>query len=338
MSISSAEIKKKALELGFTSCGIIPAIAFDEYRQSLDERIKAFPQAKEHYAKLYDLVNPPKEAKSIIVCVVPYNKYKVSDFFDGLIGKMYLFDDRIPYSDGFRANKEFEMYLQTGNLKIIPYSPPDRWAAAKANVAKFGRNNFSYSHENGSYIVIATWTVDKELDYDEISQDIQLKECSDKCHLCVKACPTNAMTDGFEMNRSRCVAQLSFGAEDSLDAKTREQMGAWIYGCDVCQDVCPVNKGKLIKSEEFPLLSQFEDFMKPENILTMDDDTYINIVNPRFFYIGEDGFWMWQCNALRNLINSENPKHYELIKSFTEHENPHVREVAKWGCEKLGIE
>jgi len=335
--MNSTEIKKKALELGFADCGIIPAINFDEYKQSLDARIKAFPEAKEHYEELYGLVNPPKEAKSIIVCIIRLNKYKIPSCFDGKIGKMYLFDDRMSHSHEHRTKNEFEMFLKLCKLNLIPYSPPDRWAAAKAGVAKFGLNNFAYSAEHGSYIVIHTWTVDKELDYDPVAQDIQLKECSDKCLLCVKACPTKAMTDGFEMDRSRCVAQLSFSADDALDAKTREQMGLWIYGCDVCQDVCPANRNKLTENEEFPLLSQFEECMKPENIITMDEETYMNVVNPRFFYIGEEGSWLWRCNALRSLINSGDSKHHELIKSCADHENPHVREVAKWGCEKLGL-
>lgn len=332
-----SEIKQKAIQLGYESCGIISAKAFDEYRRYLDERIKAFPESKKLYEPFYRYVTPPEESKSIIVCIQGMTGYKVPDFYEGLIGKCYLFDARVPIAHEHRARVEFETYLKTLGLNILQFQVPARWAAAKAGLIKFGRNNFVYSPKNGSYMNVISFVVDKELEYDAAPEDLILPECSDSCEKCIKACPTNAMTGELCMDMGKCINTLTVRAEDALDADTRSKMGEWVYGCDVCQDVCPVNKGKFSGNEEFPLLAQFEEYMKPENLLTMDESAYISVVNPRFWYIGEEGIWLWRCNALRSLINSGKPEYHGLIKQCLDHKDARVREVAQWGCDKLGI-
>ena len=108
----SLVIKHKALQLGYLACGIIPADMFHEYTQSLDERVKSFPESKELYEPLYGMALPPESAKSIIVCTQRYNGYKAPESLSRLIGKVYLFDSRIPYSKEYRAEIEFEMFLK----------------------------------------------------------------------------------------------------------------------------------------------------------------------------------------------------------------------------------
>ncbi|MCL2421604.1 MAG: epoxyqueuosine reductase [Defluviitaleaceae bacterium] len=335
--MNAKAIKEKALQLGFTACGIIPAEPFEEYRQSLDERIASFPESKALYEPLYDIVNPPEGAKSIIVCTMGATQYKVPESLSKYIGKHYLFDGRLSYSKEFRANEEFETFLKISNMRVLEGGVPDRWAAAKAGVGKFGRNNFTYTEAHGSYVCVHTWIVDTILDYDPAPESTMASQCTEGCMLCVHACPTSAMSDGLSMNRGRCLPQISNDTENLPDASTREQMVQWMYGCDACQDVCPMNAGKFKETEDFPLLAQFEPYMQPENILEMDEDTYKNIVNPRFWYIGEDGLWLWKYNALRIMINNGDAKYHHLIKKYSSHEDTRIREVAEWGCKKLGL-
>ena len=214
---------------------------------------------------------------------------------------------------------------------------PARWAAVKAGIGKFGRNNFIYAPEHGSYIEVHTWIVDKELDYDATTEEARLSECGDDCNKCIQACPTNAFAGAYSMDMGRCVAYLSYRSKSVPDVRTRRQMGEWIYGCDVCQDVCPLNKDKLTEAEEFPLLSQFEEYLTPENVLAMDEETYQNIIDPRFWYTGKDGLWLWKCNALRSMINSGNTEYHNLIKKYCNHSDTRLSEIAKQGCEELGI-
>ena len=335
--MTSEKIKKKAIDLGFDSCGIIPANIFGQYAQALDERVKSFPASEKLYKALYKFANPPENGKSCIVCLRRTNKYAMPDAHAGLFGKHYLFDGRLKYSEEHRAEKEFETFLAANKINIIECDVPDRLAAAKAGLGKFGRNNFLYSMEYGSYVGIYCWVVDKELEYDEICEDIRLSQCEDGCEKCVKSCPTNSLSGAFSMDRGTCIAHLFWDAGDILSEELREQMSTWIYGCDVCQDVCPVNQDKRNENEPFPLLEQFEEYMKPQNLLEMDEETYKNIINPRFWYLGEEKLWLWKCNTLRSMINSKNPKYHDQIKAQKTHEDKRIREVAEWGCRKLGL-
>ena len=334
---TSTEIKRKAKELGYLACGIIPSMVFDEYTKALDDRINSFPESKELYANFYKLAEKNEAAKSIIVTTIRYNKYKVPEKLQGLIGKMYLFDSRLSYSYENRAKLEFETYLKTFGFNILPSNVPVRWAAVKAGLGKFGRNNFIYDPEHGSYIIINTWAIDKELDYDTGDEKSFPSGCNENCQKCVSSCPTAALSGSLSMDMGKCIARHSFSAKDALDEKTRSQMGLWIYGCDVCQDVCPLNKDKFKESKEFPLLSEFEEYLKPENLLTMDENTYLNIVDPRFWYIGKDNIWLWKCNALRHMINSGDPKYHSFIKKHCDDPDPRIKELAQWGSNKLKI-
>ena len=333
----SKKIKEKAKALGYTACGIIPATAFSEYLSELDERSRLFPKSKKHYDELRFFATPPKSAKSIIVCTQRYNKYMVPKESEPYIGKMYLFDNRVSYTCENRVNTEFETFMKVLGLNMIEAPVPDRWAGARAGLGRFGRNNFLYDADHGSYIIINTWLVDKELDFEETPENISLSACGDNCHKCIEACPTGALSGKLKMDMGKCICRVQFDKEDALSEKMREQMGVWIYGCDACQDVCPVNKDKFIESEEYPLLKEFGELVEPESILGMDEQTYRKVLNPRFWYAGEDNLWLWKCNSLRAMINSKDPKYHTLIKRNSENEDKRISQMAKWGCEKLGI-
>ena len=336
MIMLSQKIKNKAVQLGYTACGIIQATGFDEYSRELDKRSKLFPGSKGIYDNFRGLASPPEDSKSIIVCTQRLNRYKVPKDMELLYGKMYLFDSRISYTTESRINMEFEAFLKMLGLKIIEGGVPVRWAGAKAGIGKFGRNNFLYDEKHGSYININTWIVDKELDYDNTPEDTNLPACNDNCHKCIEACPTGALSEKMLMDAGKCICRVQFDGNDAL-SDIKEKMGAWLYGCDVCQDVCPVNKNKFTENNEYPLLHEFVEFMKPEAVLSMDEDTYKEILHPRFWYAGEDNLWLWKCNALRSMINSDDKKYHSLIKQNCDNEDERVSGVAKWGCKKLKL-
>ena len=331
------DIKHMALQLGYTACGIIPSVSFDEYKQYLDERVNSFPESKKLYKPLYGLVKPPENSKSIIVCTWRYNRYKMPDHLDGVIGKLYLFDI---VGAAWRENEayiEFENYINSLDINILEGYIPDRLAAAKAGLGKFGYNNFIYDPEHGSYIRIDAWSVDAELDYDITPENTVLPECNASCLKCVEACPTKALSGKFSMDRGKCVAQISYYSKDLPHEDTRTQMGSWLYGCDVCQDVCPLNKDKFTETEEYPAISGFEEYLQLEKIMEMDVDTYIEKLYPHFGYTGKDGLWLWICNALRSMINSGDAGYHHQIKQYCDNPDRRISEMAKWGCSMLGI-
>jgi len=296
--MDATTIKKKALQLGYSSCGIIPATPFEEYQNALDERVKSFPESKNLYEPLYGFVNPHEKAKSIIICIRGYTQYKIPKSLQGRIGKYYLFSRYASYSYENRSKNEFESYLVTTGIQILNENIPARLAAVKAGLGYFGCNTFFYTKEHGSYNGIDTWVVDKELDYDPVRKITQAPGCSEKCHKCVQACPTKALNKSHSMDRGHCLPRMLYSKKEP-SSDEYEAMGEWLFGCDICQDVCPLNHGKFTETEDFPLLSQLEPLLQPEAILAMDEYTYLKVIHPQFPFAGRDGLPIWKRNALR---------------------------------------
>ncbi|MCL2285686.1 MAG: hypothetical protein FWC32_04900 [Firmicutes bacterium] len=303
MTKLTGSIKTKAAELGYSGCGIIPAVVFEEYHQVLDEHIKNFPESKEIYESRRGYANPPEGAKSIIVCVRGYNHYKVPETLKGRVGKHYMFHGEIPYSQAYRSKAEFEAFFQLSGMHVIKsHAIPMRLAAVKAGLGKIGRNNFLFTQQHGSYTCIDAWFVDAELEYEPPADCTVVPGCHENCQKCITACPTKALCSSFSMNWSKCVNPLMY-AKEPLIEETKAQMGQWVYGCDTCQDVCPLNKGKLTGQEDFLLLEQFAEHLQPEKILAMNEEDYANIILPRLWYAGKDGLETWKRNVRRALEN-----------------------------------
>ena len=335
--MTSSDIKNKALALGYAGCGIIQAVEFDEYVRHLEERIAAFPDSAKAYENLYKLAVPPENSRSLIVCTKAYTQYRVPDGMDTYYGKYYLFDGRLPYTEEARARSEFEIYLTTSLRSVRNASVSARWAAARAGIGCFTRSNFIVDPKNGSYVWVETWAVDDELEYDTPPKSYIAPGCRSNCRKCIEACPTGALSSDYTMDRTKCIAHLTFGVNDIPAEGLRMQMGRWLYGCDACQDACPINK-PWTGSVDFPLLVDHTPHLTPERILEMDEQQYLDIVHPRFWYIGKDSLWLWKCNALRAMVNSGEERYYPAIQKNCGNPDARVREMAEWGCRALGLD
>lgn len=332
------KVKKKAFELGYDLCGIIEAKLFKEYIDYLNYRVEKFPDSAQLYKNLFSLANPLEKAdwgKSIIVCARRYNKYKIPQDLDKFFGKIYLFDGRLSYSNEYSCNTLFNDYLKEQGMKTFVDGVTARWAAVKAGFGHFGRNNFVYT-KFGSWVWIDTWIVDLEMEYDK-EADNEIQPCPENCRRCIQSCPTNALSEEYTMDRGTCIAQLSFYSSELPSEDIRDRMGTWMYGCDICQDVCPKNKKRWREEVDFPQLEELKEFLSLEKILTMDDNTLLEVLHPRFWYISKDRIWLWKCNALRAMANSRENKYHQLIKDACNDDNDKIRAMALWACKRLKI-
>lgn len=340
--ITSADIKRKLLSLGYSDAGVIPAEDFTEYDAALTARATAFPSSAKMYDLLRSMAQMPVEAKSIIVATRAYTRYRVPDSLSGRFGKFYLFDGRLNHTKERKATLAFEAFMSENGLGIVKGSVPARLAAVRAGLGCFRVNNFFYTEKDGSYVVIDTWLVDTAFDVETSAltapEKTFQKVCSDNCRACMKACPTGALDGPFSMDRGKCVAHYSFTPWAGIPGEElREGMGKWLYGCDACQDACPLNKGKMREEEDFSGLEELENELKLEDLLEMDVEMYKKTIQPWFFYIGEDEHWLWRVNVLRAMANSGDIKYYDAVKKHLTDEDERVREIAAWGIRKLKV-
>jgi epoxyqueuosine reductase len=293
------KIKALAAECGYNACGIAGLEPFEDYRAALQDRIHRFPEAAELYRELEGRVDPRAVAPwagSIVVCVRRYGKYAVPEELVGHIGRNYLCDRRIKACPDHSMPKKMKAGLVGMGARVKTGGVPGRAAAVRAGVAGFGRNNFVYAEGCGSWINIESWLIDAELEPDLPSPPAP---CPDGCQACRKACPTGALQAPYVMRQDRCIAYLTFEAPEPVAPELWGKMGSWVYGCDVCQQVCPLNQGKWARQESTPWLDEVLDRLTPAALAGMDQDTYEKIVYPLFGYIPKDNLARWQANARR---------------------------------------
>lgn len=331
------KIKRKAQVLGYVACGITDANPFEEFVIELQKRMKSYPRSRHLYEELVKYAYPRKRAawaKSIIVCTRRYGKYRIPNELDRYIGKYHLVDPRLAYSAEYSLKQQFEKYLQEVGLSTLRGAVTARWAAARSGVGGFARNNFIYLEKYGSWITIDTWIVNKEMEYDDPRTEMV---CPEHCTKCIDACPTHALSGPLMMDYGKCIAYLTCELSDLPSDSLKKQMGTWLYGCDICQNTCPLNARSWQNENNFLGLNSLAKHLTLKRILKMDEKKYLEVIRPRFSYIGKDKLWMWKCNALRAMANSGNDivKYEKDIKAAAEHDNEKVRQMANWAINRL---
>ena len=334
------KIRNRALELGFDGCGIVKLDALREFESMLDERIEACPDSKPMLEVIRKYAAPEKTyewAKSVVVCITRYGKYKIPEELQGLIGKYYLYDHKLqPDSKVNESITQFEKYLDVLGIKAareLHGVTSARWAAFKAGLGIIRKNNFLYT-KHGSWVIIDTWVIDHELEWTE-TPDVE--PCPDNCDRCITACPTNALSKPYCTDMASCITRLTWGVKNLVPDTLSEKMGGWIYGCDKCQDACPRNKNTWVEETESPGLSGLGEKIPLPQILSMDDKTIKEVLLPKFWFIQPDNFWLWKVNALRAMTNAFKPEYREYILNAANDENEKVRKMALWSLEKTAI-
>ena len=331
MNITAKAIHEKALELGYAACGIIKAGDMRGYEDMIDKRGERFPETEQFLRSRFANYAKPQEGepwvRSIIVCAARYGKYKVPEELQGRIGKYYLTDG----GGNNNTNARFEEYLAGNGIKFTADATADRYAAAKAGIGIIRKNNFLYT-EHGSWVRLKTWLIDQDLEH---ICEPALPPCPDGCTKCVDACATGSLAEPYQMNAFSCTTTMTYGIFPP--AELRMQMKGWLYGCDDCQDCCPMNEGCWTDGEELPGLDDLRGYITLEQLCSLDGETLKAKLPPKFYFIAPDKIWRWKANALRAMAYEYEPKYLQYIQQAAadESENEFVREIAKWALEQI---
>ena len=241
-------IKQAAAGLGFDHCGISKAVYLDEDARRLEAWLKKGMQGNMHYMENYfDLrVDPTKlvpGARSVITLLLNYFPSEKQNDNSPKIAKYAFGED---YHEVIR-NKLTQlielMKLEIGDINgrgFVDSAPVlERSWAQKSGLGWIGKNGNLINKKAGSYFFIATLIIDLELAYD----DSFAKDYCGTCTSCIDHCPTDAILPDKVIDGSKCISYFTIELKDVLIPENMKgQFDNWLFGCDVCQEVCPWNR------------------------------------------------------------------------------------------------
>ena len=212
-----------------------------------------------------------------------------------------------------------------GNYRVLVDANQhvDREAAARSGVGFYGKNTMLITRRHGSWVVLGTLVTDVEID----ATPPLGTDCGE-CRLCVDACPTGALDEPGTLDATKCLSYWT-QASDAIPEEYREELGDSVYGCDICQDVCPWNRGVARRRADRALPHGVEATVSLLDWLSADDDELVRRYE-RLYVPRNDPRYL-RRNALVALGNVGSPEHLDVLEPFLEDdEDPLLREHARW--------
>jgi epoxyqueuosine reductase len=201
----------------------------------------------------------------------------------------------------------------------------DREAAARGGIGFYGKNTMLITRRHGSWVVLGTLVTDVEL----VQTPALRAGCGD-CRICIDACPTGALDDPGTLDATKCLSYWT-QAPHSVPEDYRSELGSQVYGCDICQDVCPWNRGvEKRRSDHDPSADGHVDlvaWLEADGRTIVDD--YERLYVPR-----NEPRWL-QRNALIALGNSGRAEHLPLLERYADDDDPMLAEHASWALERV---
>ena len=240
-------IKDTALALGFEMCGISKADYLENEAPRLEQWLNQGSHGQMHYmANHFDKRLDPRKlvegAESVVSLL--YNYYPANDLAnDGnykiakyAYGEDYHFVIKNKLKTLLQLVRE-EIGEVNGRVFVDSAPVHERAWAQKSGLGWIGKNSLLLNKEKGSFYFLAEMIIDHELDYDSPVADF----CG-TCTKCIDACPTDAIPDPYVVDASKCISYFTIELKEEIPTQVQGQFEDWIFGCDICQDVCPWNR------------------------------------------------------------------------------------------------
>lgn len=245
-------VKQRSIELGFEACGFSAARKLHEEESRLEQWLKegrhgSMEWMNNNFEKRLDPTLLVPGAKTVISLLMSYNQpdtFRILDENEGFqpkISKYALGEDyHIVMKE---AMYELFAYIEeiNGGIqgRVFVDSAPvldKSWAKLSGN-GWIGKNSNLLNKKLGSFFFIGEIIVDQIFDYDEPTTD----HCG-TCTRCIDYCPTDAIYEPYKVDATKCISYLTIELREAIPSEFHESVGNWIYGCDICQDVCPWNR------------------------------------------------------------------------------------------------
>lgn len=239
-------IKAEAKRLGFLSCGVSRAEFLEEEAPRLEQWLRAgmhgeMGYMENHFDKRLDPRKLVPGAKSVISLLLNYypaasqepDTYKLSKYAYGE-DYHHVIKSKLRELHHFITEEIGEVH---GRAFVDSAPVMDKAWAARSGLGWIGKHSNLLTKETGSFYFIAELILDLDLAYDQPVAD----HCG-TCTACIDACPTQAIVQPYVVDGSRCISYVTIELKNEIPAGFKGQWDDWIFGCDICQDVCPWNR------------------------------------------------------------------------------------------------
>jgi epoxyqueuosine reductase len=350
----------KANEVGFDLCGIasVEALADPSPLKAWLARGYAGRMQYMHDPRRTDVTQVLPDAKSVIVCALNYNtahpvsteaaaqaavhqglhgwvsRYAWGEDYHVVLGKklqQLLAAMRAYFSGSWQAR----VYVDTGPIS-------ERAAAQQAGFGWLAKNTCLINEEFGSWLFLGVILTPLDLMPSNALPDVPATDLCGNCRLCLDACPTGALVEPYVMDARRCIAYLTIELREAIPDELRAPMGWQVFGCDICQDVCPWNRKAPITS--VPSFQPRERLLSPELewLLSLKQEEFSRI------FAGSPVRRAKWCGLIRNacvtagnLANkyvADTPERRQLQKLLSElaaSADPLIAEHAAWALSRF---
>jgi epoxyqueuosine reductase len=329
--MTARELERLAAELGLDAVGAAPAEPYEETERHIRER-----RARGLFADMKFTMARPEEschpetllpgARTVISAALCY--YAPGPEPGPGEGRL----PRYTWTDAYAVLRERldELGRRLGGgyrVLVDANQHVDREAAARAGVGFYGKNTLLITRRHGSWVVLGTLVTDVE-----IGSTPPLGADCGSCTLCIEACPTGALDEPGTLDATKCLSYWTQSPEP-IPEEYREDLDGQVYGCDICQDVCPWNRGIERRRADEPLPGGAEPTVSLVEWLQADDGElrrrydrlYVPRNDPRYL----------RRNALVALGNTGGPEHRETLGAYAESDDQLLRDHASWALGRL---
>lgn len=339
--LSAQEVKTRAVELGFNLVGLTcaePSPQLSAYFRWIDAGMHGtmgYMARPDRQARRRDLNAILPGAKSLLVVGLDYRaRFPESFLTDPSRGRIAAYAWGLDYHDIITPRLEqlarsldlhAKVYVDTGALL-------ERSHAQQAGLGFIGKNTMLIHPRRGSYFFLGEIITDAE--FDHYDQPARATMCG-SCTRCLNACPTDAFPQPHVLDARRCISYLTIEHKGWVDRDLRSKFGNWVYGCDVCQDVCPFQRFTP-ETAEPAFLPAGADRAAPSllDLLALDDEQFAaRFVGSPIRRIRRERLVRNACIAAGNWASSQS---VPALEHLLDDSSALVRGHAAWALGKIG--